>query len=142
MWSQATRTVRAHFYGGRRERDRPAGEPRAAAPETLVICKEVAYQSLQTLPFLVEERQQARREAKLCQAAAAKARMKALKISKNEDPEGRRATEKSLGRVTAKTVKFIDSPTIEQLRRQLVTVTEKLPVICGVEKSFDVDTEL
>ena len=41
-----------------------------------------------------------------------------------------------------KTVKFIDSPTIEQLRRQLVTVTEKLPMICGVEKSFDVDMEL
>ena len=41
-----------------------------------------------------------------------------------------------------KTVKFIDSPTIEQLRRQLVTVTEKLPMICDVEKSLDVDMEL
>eukprot|EP01052_Picozoa_sp_SAG31_P021861 SAG31_NODE_1711_length_7472_cov_2.107555_5_plen_67_part_00 len=41
-----------------------------------------------------------------------------------------------------KTVKFIDSPSIEQLRRQLVTVTEKIPMICEVDKSFDVDMEL
>ena len=41
-----------------------------------------------------------------------------------------------------KTVKFIDSPTIAQLRRQLVTATEKLPMICDVVKSFDVDMEV
>ena len=43
---------------------------------------------------------------------------------------------------TTKTVKFIDSPTIEQLRRQLVTVTAKMPMICGIERSFDADMEL
>jgi hypothetical protein len=41
-----------------------------------------------------------------------------------------------------KTVKFIDSPTIAQLRRQLVTATEKLPMVCDAEKSFDVDMEV
>ena len=39
-------------------------------------------------------------------------------------------------------VKFIDSPSIEQLRRQIVTVTEKIPMICEVGRSFDVDMEL
>lgn len=43
---------------------------------------------------------------------------------------------------TTKTVKFIDSPSIEQLRRQIVTVTEKIPMICEVGRSFDVDMEL
>ena len=57
----------------------------------------MAYQSLQTTPLFVEGRKQARREAKLRQAAAAKARMKALKISKHEDPEGRRAAENARG---------------------------------------------
>ena len=41
-----------------------------------------------------------------------------------------------------KTVKFVDSPTIEQLRRQLTTLTGKIDMICLAEHSFDVDMEL
>ena len=40
-----------------------------------------------------------------------------------------------------KTIKFIETPTLAQLRRQICTVTRKLPRICDVEKSFDVDME-
>ena len=43
---------------------------------------------------------------------------------------------------TTKTVKFVDSPTIEQLRRQLATLTGKIDMICLAEHSFDVDMEL
>lgn len=43
---------------------------------------------------------------------------------------------------TTKTVKFVDSPTIEQLRRQLTTLTGKIDMICLAEHSFDVDMEL
>ena len=42
---------------------------------------------------------------------------------------------------TTKTIKFIEIPTLAQLRRQIETVTRKLPRICDVEKSFDVDME-
>jgi hypothetical protein len=44
--------------------------------------------------------------------------------------------------VAAKTVKFIHSPTIEQLRRQLVMLTDELPIICELAKTFDVDVEI
>ena len=40
-----------------------------------------------------------------------------------------------------KTIKFIQMPTLAQLRQQIGTVIWMLPRFCDVEKSFDVDME-
>ena len=54
---------------------------------------------------------------------------------------GKNQRKQSRGGLT-KTVKFVDSPTIEQLRRQLTTLTEKIDMICLADHSFDVDMDL
>ena len=41
-----------------------------------------------------------------------------------------------------KTVKFIDMPTIDQLRRQLTMLTQRLDLIYRAERSLDVEMDL
>ena len=52
---------------------------------------------------------------------------------------------RQLTRVTAsplQTVKFVESPTVEQLRRQMQTLVGKMDMLIRAPQNFDVDMEI